>query len=131
MIGPSVRSKLRLRAATSSVREVSGSGAADTFTASAFSAVMTRAQLDPSAHAPWASTTFISLIAIVPLPKSEGCPLHNQLSNILQVMTKEAYLVNYRLTGYAIGTFACLEGDQSCSTDCLQFLSPTHSASIF
>jgi hypothetical protein len=59
-----------LSAATSSAREVSGSGAADTFTASAFSAVMTRAQLDPSAHAPWASTTLTSLIAILLLLRS-------------------------------------------------------------
>src|SRR5437773_6095304 len=78
MIGPSVRSKLRLRAATSSAREVSGSGAADTFTASAFSAVMTRAQLDPSAHAPWASTTLTSFIAILLLPRSRGLPAHNK-----------------------------------------------------
>src|SRR4030081_2192904 len=75
MIGPWVRSKLRLRAATSSAREVSGSGAADTFTASAFSAVMTRAQLDPSAHAPWASTTLTSFIAILLLPGSSGVAL--------------------------------------------------------
>src|ERR1700730_2774659 len=65
MTGPSVRSKQRLRAATSSAREVSGSGAANTFTTSAFSAVMTRAQVDPSAHAPWASTTLTPLIAIL------------------------------------------------------------------
>src|SRR5438093_7643200 len=66
MIGPSVRSKVRLSAATSSAREVSGRGAAETFTASAFSAVMTRAQLDPSAHAPWASTTLTSFIMAPP-----------------------------------------------------------------
>src|SRR5438045_5898276 len=54
MIGPSVRSRLRLSATTSSAREVSGSGAANTFTSSACSAFITGAQLDPSAHAPWA-----------------------------------------------------------------------------
>src|SRR5262249_48717742 len=63
-IGPSVRSRLRLRAATSSASDVSGSGAAHTLAPSAFSAVMTRAQLDPSAHAPWASTTLRSFVAI-------------------------------------------------------------------
>src|SRR5215510_12772684 len=64
-IGPSVRSRLRLSAATSSARDVSGSGAADTFTPSALSAVITCAQLDPSAHAPWASTTLTSFAAIL------------------------------------------------------------------
>src|SRR6266478_7714688 len=69
---PFVRSRLRLRAATSSAREVSGSGAAKTLTASALSAVMTRPQLDPSAHAPWASTTLTSFIAILLLLRSRG-----------------------------------------------------------
>jgi hypothetical protein len=36
------------------------------------SAVMTRAQLDPSAHAPWASTTLTSFIAIQLLLTSWG-----------------------------------------------------------
>src|SRR5258707_5125839 len=67
-IGPSVRSRLRLSAATSSASEVSGSGAAITLIASAFSAVMTCAQLDPSAHAPCASTTLTSFIAMPLLP---------------------------------------------------------------
>jgi hypothetical protein len=44
---------------------VSGSGAANTFTDEALSAVMTRAQLDPSAHAPWASTTLTPWTAIL------------------------------------------------------------------
>src|SRR5262245_14279835 len=69
-IGPSVRSRLRLSAATSSDREVSGSGAASTFRTSALSGVMTRAQLDPSAHAPWASTTLTLLVAILSLSSS-------------------------------------------------------------
>src|SRR5690349_9923282 len=45
-------------------RDVSGSGAADTSTDSFLSAAITPAQLDPSAHAPWASTTLTSFIAI-------------------------------------------------------------------
>ena len=65
MIGPSVRSKLRLRAATSSPRDVRGSGAANTLTPSDLSVLITRAQLDPSAHAPWASTTLTLSAAIL------------------------------------------------------------------
>src|SRR5262245_65306292 len=64
-MGPSVRARLRLSAATSSGSDVSGRGAADTFTAAAFSPLMTRAQLDPSAHAPWASTTLTSFAAFL------------------------------------------------------------------
>src|SRR5438067_1159268 len=41
-------------------------------------AVMTRAQLDPSAHAPWASTTLTSFIAILLFPRSRGLPAHNK-----------------------------------------------------
>jgi hypothetical protein len=36
---------------------------------SAWSAVMTRAQLDPSAHAPWASTTLAPFAAMLLLPR--------------------------------------------------------------
>ena len=50
MIGPSVRSKLRFSAATSSARDVNGSGAAETLTDFALSAAMTGAQHDPSAQ---------------------------------------------------------------------------------
>ncbi len=58
---PRRRSRLRFSAATSSASEVSGSGAATALMPSASSAVITRAQLEPSAHAPWASTTLTSL----------------------------------------------------------------------
>jgi hypothetical protein len=51
---------------------VSGSGAADTFTASSLSAAITPAQLDPSAHAPCASTTLTSFVVIVLLPENAG-----------------------------------------------------------
>src|SRR5271156_2129909 len=57
MIGPDARSIVRLRAATSSARSVSGSGAATDLMPCAASPVITRAQLDPSAHPPWAMTT--------------------------------------------------------------------------
>src|SRR5262252_3415857 len=72
-MGPFVRSRLRLSTAASSARDVSGSGAADTFTPSALSAVMTRAELDPSAHAPWANTTLTSFGAILLLITSWLC----------------------------------------------------------
>src|SRR5262252_2676233 len=61
--------QLRFSAAASSATDVRGSGAADAFTPSALSAVMTRAQLDPSAHAPWART-MLTFAAILP-PDSE------------------------------------------------------------
>src|SRR5215467_1388525 len=57
--------QLRFSAAASSATDVSGSGAADAFTPSALSAVMTRAQLDPSTHAPWART-MLTFAAILP-----------------------------------------------------------------
>src|SRR5271170_1903967 len=73
-IGPS--------AATSSAREVSGSGAAIALVPSALSANMIRAQLDPSAHAPWVSTTLTSLIAILLfLRLSGGRPVSNPFNN--------------------------------------------------
>jgi hypothetical protein len=58
-----------LSAATSSAREVSRSGAANTLTAFALRAAITRVQLDPSAHAPWASIALTSFIAILLLQK--------------------------------------------------------------
>jgi len=41
---------------------------------------MTRAQLDPSAHAPWASTTLTSFIAIQ-LLLTVGLAGHNQFND--------------------------------------------------
>ena len=55
-------------------------GAAATLTDSALSAVMTRVQLDPSAHAPCASTTLTSRIAILLLLGSRGALVHNLLN---------------------------------------------------
>src|SRR6516162_4703880 len=56
---------VRLSAATSSARSVSGSGAATALMPWAASPVITRAQLDPSAQPPWAITTRISVVAIL------------------------------------------------------------------
>ena len=73
-----VRSKLRLRAATSSPRG-ERKRRRQTFTDCALSAVMTRAQLDPSAHAPWASTTLTSWVTILLLLKiAWDAAAHNQ-----------------------------------------------------
>src|SRR5580704_14663999 len=60
-----MRSMLRLSAATSSAKSVSGSGAATALMRWAASPVMARAQLVPSAHPPWANTTLTSFIAIM------------------------------------------------------------------
>jgi hypothetical protein len=60
-IGPSIRSMARSSAATSSCNERNGSGAADTCRPSAASGLMIIDQLDPSAQAPWTSTTLTSL----------------------------------------------------------------------
>src|SRR5271168_4864 len=55
--GPSVRSMTRMTALMSSSSVVSGMGAAVTLMPACCRPVMTRAQLDPSAHAPWTRTT--------------------------------------------------------------------------
>src|ERR1700742_4522388 len=55
--GPSVRSMARMTALTSSSSVVSGMGAAVTVIPACCRPVMTRLQLDPSAHAPRARTT--------------------------------------------------------------------------
>src|ERR1700678_1766621 len=55
--GPSVRSMTRLTAFTSSSSVVSGLGAAGTLSPACCRPVPTRLQLDPSAQAPWTSTT--------------------------------------------------------------------------
>src|SRR6201999_2915940 len=70
MTGPAMRSMLRLSAATSSASDVNGNGAAHTLMLSAASFAMTRAQLDPSAHAPCASTTLKFCVVIQLLPTS-------------------------------------------------------------
>jgi hypothetical protein len=48
---------------------------------------MTRAQLDPSAHAPWPSTTLTSFIANLLLPGLwEGSVFSNQFITYIQVI---------------------------------------------
>src|ERR1700684_3894708 len=55
--GPSVRSMARVTTFTSSSSVVSGMGAAVTLIPACCRPVMTRPQLEPSAHAPWTRTT--------------------------------------------------------------------------
>src|SRR5580658_3612382 len=57
MTGPSVRAIVRRNAAASSPSEVSGIGAATTFNPLPCNLRITGSQLDPSAHAPWITTT--------------------------------------------------------------------------
>src|ERR1700733_12423324 len=55
--GPSVRVMVRFRAAASSLSDVNGIGAAITFKPRSSSERITACQLEPSAHAPWTTTT--------------------------------------------------------------------------
>src|SRR5471032_1550400 len=59
--GPSIRSRVRSSAATSSSKVVNGTGTVTALTPFDWSPLMTLLQLDPSAQAPVTSTTFTSL----------------------------------------------------------------------
>ena len=80
--GPVTRSSVRSSAATSSRNDVRGSGAA-ALTPSAANGAMIFAQLDPSAQAPWVSTTLTSFcrhpvapdIAALRSPSQSNAPI--------------------------------------------------------
>src|SRR5690349_13959054 len=67
MTGPVARASVRSSAAMSSLNDVSGSGAASTLMPWLAREPMTFAQLDPSAHALWTTTTFTSFDDIATL----------------------------------------------------------------
>src|SRR4029077_18529679 len=82
MVGPFCRRRTWRRRATSAAREVSGNCGAVTVNPDACNDLITSLQLEPSAQAPWTSTTF-GLSLMLKIVHAEPAASHESTDSFL------------------------------------------------